>query len=75
MNSTGYILNGKYYSGLPDLNELKDKRNTTEKLHERDRQREQHGRDLLQPYVNGKPNPAFVEQYPEEATKYGFIKE
>lgn len=75
MKSTGYIKDGKYYSSPPPVDDLKDTHSTTEKLYERDRQRENHGRDLLQPYINGKPNPEFIQQYPDESKGYGFIKD
>lgn len=76
MNSTGYILNGVYYSGMPEVGHLKEKRASTDKLYSHDRQREEHRRDLLQPrMLDGKPNPEFIAQYPDIAKQYGFIKE
>lgn len=70
--STGYILNGVYYEKMPPLEDLKDRRSATDKQHEHDRQRDDHAWELIQPYVNDKPNPAFIEQYPVEAKQYGF---
>jgi hypothetical protein len=75
MKSTGYILNGVYYDQLPDVESLRETHATTDKQYSHDRQRENHRRDLLQPYVNGHPNPEFIEQYPKEAKEYGFNKE
>ena len=40
----------------------------------RDRDREEHQRDMLQPWVNGKVNPEFVRQYPDQA-KQQFTEE
>lgn len=80
MKSTGYIINGKYYPA--DKNDEQGSRvpavqldNITYRAYDHDRQREEHRRDLIQPYKNGAPNPEFVEQYPEEAQNYGFRKE
>lgn len=71
----GYILNGIYYhdnlNGRPEI--AAD--NITYKVYDHDRQRENHGLDLIQPYKDGKPNPEFIEHYPDEAKNYGFIKE
>ncbi len=36
-----------------------------------DRQRAEHQWELLQPYKNGKPNPDFIEAYPEESKVNG----
>lgn len=72
MKSTGYILNGVYYDQEPDTSLLIDTRASTDQQYSHDRQRENHRRDLLQPYKNGKPNPDFIEQYPEESKQYGF---
>jgi hypothetical protein len=74
MKSTGYIINGIYYTKDPTVPELIDKHSSTDKLYDHDRQRENHGRDLIQPWVNGDPNQQFIEQYPEEAKQYGFIE-
>lgn len=74
MKSTGYIHNGVYYKEDPDIAELRDEKAITDKQYQHDKQRLMHKRDLLQPYKDGKPNPEFIEQYPEEAKNYGFIK-
>lgn len=72
MKSTGFILNGVYLTEVPDVEALRDPHAVTDKQYSHDRQRENHRRDLLQPYTNGKPNPEFIEQYPKEAKEYGF---
>lgn len=33
----------------------------------RDRDREDHQKDMLQPWVNNKPNTEFIRNYPEQA--------
>lgn len=33
-------------------------------------QRDQNAADLIQPFVNGQPNPEFVRQYPEYIDSY-----
>lgn len=35
----------------------------------RDRDREDNQRDLIQPWVNGKPNTEFIREYPEYAAE------
>lgn len=73
MKSTGYILNGVYHKGGEA--DLSDERAVTDKSHDHDRQRENHARDLIQPRLrDGRPNPEFIEQYPEEAKNYGFTE-
>lgn len=66
----GFIWNGKYqagshpHKGLPMSSMFRD--------HERDMQRQDHQRDILQPYLSdGTPNEAFIEAYPQEAKLYG----
>lgn len=74
MKSTGYILNGKYVKGDVDQSKLIDHEQSTWKEASHDKQRREHRKDLIQPYKDGKPNMEFIEQYPEEAKQYGFIK-
>lgn len=72
---SGYIKDGKYYKGQPDLSIFKDGINGQYKGWDHDRQRENHRLDLLQPYTSdGKPSQEFIDNYPEEARTYGFIK-
>ena len=35
-----------------------------------DNQRKRFGRDVLQPWSKGEPNPEFVSSYPEESKRY-----
>lgn len=73
--TTGYILNGVYYTAGEPPKYLKDDHAITDKHYSHDRQRENHRRDLIQPYTaKGKPNPEFIQEYPEMAKQYGFIK-
>lgn len=72
MKSTGYILNGIYYRESDHSTAEIDIDSITYKSYSHDRQREEHRRDLIQPYVDGKPNPEFIQQYSEEAKQYGF---
>ena len=75
MKSTGYIDEyGNYHKEIPDVSKLRNTTASTDKEYDHDRQRENHRRDLLQPYKNGEPNPEFIQQYPEESKSYGFIK-
>jgi len=44
-----------------------------DKIHRIQRQLDMHGKDILQPYANGKdwkPNPDFVKAYPDKAKDY-----
>ena len=68
----GVIVDGVYYKG--DKEPEKDKRAVTDKQYGFDMQRKNHQRDLIQPFVDGKPNEKFIEQYPNESIDYGFIK-
>ena len=40
------------------------------KLHRKQKQRDNHGKDLIQPFSGGKPNPDFAKNYPELAPDY-----
>lgn len=67
-----YILDGKFYKGEVPLHEVSKKVQSTFKSWDHDRQREDHARDILQPYnKDGSVNEEFVEQYPEESKDYG----
>lgn len=75
MKSTGYIVNGVYHSGNQDPAAAISEDSSTYKAYDHDRQRENHRRDLIQPYDRqGRPNQEFISEYPEEAKNYGFIK-
>lgn len=78
MKSTGYVMDGVYYTKdsigkqgpvLPAAASS----SITYKVYSHDKQRMEHQRDLIQPYVSGQPNPLFIEQYPEESKQRGFI--
>lgn len=75
MKSTGKIINGVYIKGDVEPADMIDHEQTTWKQSSHDKQRREHRRDLIQPYVDGKPNPEFIQQYRDEAKQYGFIKE
>jgi hypothetical protein len=75
MKSTGYIVNGVYMKKSVDPAAAIETDSITYKSSNQDRQREEHRRDLIQPYKDGRPNEEFIMQYPEEAKNYGFIKE
>lgn len=68
----GYILDGKYYKDNPDMNKLLNKQQSTYKEHERNRQRHDFAKEILQPYKNGQPNKDFIQAYPEESKEYKF---
>lgn len=72
----GFIgADGKYYSGQPKMAQLVPDRTSVWKQSDHDRQRADHKKDLIRPYLpDGTPNPDFIEAYPEESkTTYGFI--
>lgn len=70
------VINGVFYSNLCTACIMKDQRiaNAGSAQYSRDRDREDHLRDMIQPWVNGKPNPEFIREYPEYA-KDNFTKE
>lgn len=69
----GYIVDGKYYKGIPPVGKLSFKQQSTYKDHDHNRQRKDHARELVQPYDrNGKPNDKFIEAWPSESKEYGF---
>ncbi len=72
MKSTGYILDGIYYTDNQDPAATIESDSSTYKAYGRDRQRENHRRDMIQPYKDGKLNPEFIQEYPKEARDYGF---
>lgn len=73
MKQLGYIIDGVYYSGKKDLSELREDANPTHKGWDHDRQRENHRRDIIQPFSGNKINQEFIEQYPNESKENGFI--
>lgn len=73
----GYISDGVYVRTQPTLEDmLSPEPSTLAKVADMDQQRFEHQYELIQPYDSaGKPNPDFIQAYPEEAKTYGFIKE
>lgn len=70
----GYILDGKYHKGEPPVSDLQSKQQSTYKQHDHNRQRQDHSREIIQPFDRtGKPNPDFIQAYPEESKGYGFL--
>lgn len=74
MASTGYIKDGKYIKAdkVP-LSEMVIPQQTMYKQGDHARQRFDHSAEILQPYVKEKPNPKFIEVYPDESVQYGFL--
>jgi hypothetical protein len=68
-----YILNGKFYKGTMPKNIPVP--HSLHKQYERDRGRENHQKEIIQPYVNNLPNQEFIDQYPDKAKEYGMIKD
>jgi len=69
----GYIIDGKYYKGTPDMAKLASRQQSTYKQHEQNRQRHDFAKEILQPWKGGKPNEDFIGAYPEESKDYGFL--
>ena len=72
----GFIgADGKYYSGRPKMAAMVPERTSVWKQSDHDRQRRDHKKDLIRPYLpNGDPNPEFIQQYPDESKyTYKFI--
>ncbi len=74
MNTQGYILNGVYHKAeqVP-LDKMLIPQQSTYKQYDFARQRFDHAAEILQPYGrDGRPNPKFIEAWPDEAEHYGF---
>lgn len=70
----GYIKDGKYYKEKPDVSKLRRSTYTGWGEHDRNRQRKDFAKEILQPYNrDGTPNQDFVSAYPEESVGYGFL--
>lgn len=68
---SGAIIDGKYQKvciGCQAAQERKQTAGAAE--YERERQREDHRRDMLQPFENGRPNKEFIAEYPEESKNF-----
>lgn len=73
----GFIgADGKFYEGKPKMGPMVYERSPIWKQADHDRQRQEHKRDLIRPYLpNGEANPEFVEEYRDESINtYKFIK-
>lgn len=60
--------NGHYHRGYD--NPLPNQVNFTYKEYDHDMQRKEFSREIIQPYIHGKPNRAFIESYPVYSRKY-----
>ena len=71
----GYILNGKYHTGTPNMQDAVPTQTSVWKQSDHDRQRADHKRDLIQPRNrDGTPNQEFIDAYPDESREiYKFI--
>lgn len=63
----GRIVNGKY---IKDDSSVVIEVNSQHGEYSKDRQREDNARDIIQPYINGQPNPEFAAAYPGQAKSY-----
>lgn len=75
MATSGYILNGVYHkrADVP-LKKMVNTQQSTYKQSDHAKQRFDHSGEILQPYtIDGKPNPKFIEAWPDAAVEYGFI--
>ena len=68
------IINGEYHKHV-DMSQLKSRQNSTWKRADHKRQRQDFASEVVQPYArDGKPSEAFIDNYPNEAIDYGFVK-
>ena len=65
-----YIKDGKFYKGNLKTQHLES---STYKGWSHQSQRDNHRKDMIQPYKEGRPNPEFVSEYREQSKEYGFI--
>jgi hypothetical protein len=65
---SGFIINGKYYKEGANIEHFPV--NSMYKSWHKDEQRRVHSADIIQAHKGGKPNGAFIRQYPEEAQRY-----
>lgn len=66
----GYIVNGEYFKGQPDMSKLVRRQQSTYKQHEHNRQRHDFAKEIIQPFKNGKLNEDFIQAYPKESKQY-----
>lgn len=71
----GYILNGIYHKTTQvPVDKLVANQQTMYKQGDHARQRFDHAAEIIQPYgPDGRPNPAMIEAFPDDAAQYGFI--
>jgi hypothetical protein len=68
VHTTNAVVQGKYGAYCSHcIKGFKRMDNAGHAHYMRDRDREAHEVDMLQPWVNGKPNRDFIHQYPEES--------
>lgn len=69
MKTTGYIdSNGKYIKGVDKP--MGYDVNPTHKQYRHDMERKQFAKEIIQPYKNGRANPEFIKEYPEQSEQY-----
>ena len=67
--SVGYIdEHGNYVRG--DDKPMPNERSGMYKQYAHDLGRKEYAGEIIQPHVNGQPNPKFIEAYPEYSHKY-----
>ena len=71
----GYILDGKYHKGQPNIDQMTGRYNATFKQHDHNMQRADHARDIVQPYKrDGSVNEDFIKAFPVESKEvYNFL--
>lgn len=69
----GYIKDGKFYPGSPPTEVKRVRKHPGHSKYVTEEILTQHRKDIIQPYVNGKPNPEFIKAYPKESENYGFV--
>jgi hypothetical protein len=69
----GYVMNGKYYKGTMPKNVPVP--HSLHRQSEHNTQRANFQKEIIQPYIAGKPNEEFIAAYPEQAKEYGMIKD
>ena len=69
------VVGGRYYPGKADPSKLRNRQSSTWKQHSHKRQRNDNASEIVQPFTReGKPSEAFIDNYPDEAVDYGFVK-
>lgn len=70
--TTSAIVKGRWGVYCPECMSLEKRQNSPAKAsYDRDRDRENHRKDMLQPWLpNGKPNTEFIRAYPERSDNF-----